>query len=443
MKKIYKLTILTLLCLLLASGIVYSAAQAEDQNEQDITLTVKTRYLESEIALGNPVDTAFFDSLDRFRVKYPNVIIEYEGIPHDIYEQKVQTLAAANELPDVSQIKGSWNKNIVDNGLIIDLKPIMDADEKWATPITWKSTINFQIGNSIYALSDVGGSAGMAVFYYNKAIFDECGISEFPKTISGLYEAIELIKAKGYVPIALGNKGKWVAESCILSTLGARFTGEEWNESITNRTGAKFTDTPFIQALEELQKWATMGAFNSDVNSIDNNQHKMLYYNKKAAMFIEGYWAASSIVKDAPEDVLENTFISFMPEVGREEFYKLSAGGGGGWGFAISSKLEGVSKDAAIGLVKEIISVESAKSIAEGAYNPTVLPGEYDASGFHRLIADLNTLSTQYERSTIYDARFDPAVIEVMNSGLQELLINAVTPQALAERIQKEYVNAE
>ncbi len=39
----------------------------------------------------------------------------------------------------------------------------------------------------------------------------------------------------------------------------------------------------------------------------------------------------------------------------------------------------------------------------------------------------------------IYDIRLTPPVIEVMNSGLQELLIGSVKPEELAKKIQDEY----
>jgi raffinose/stachyose/melibiose transport system substrate-binding protein len=38
-----------------------------------------------------------------------------------------------------------------------------------------------------------------------------------------------------------------------------------------------------------------------------------------------------------------------------------------------------------------------------------------------------------------YDLIFEPNVIDVMNKGLQELLINTISPEELAERIQAEY----
>ena len=41
----------------------------------------------------------------------------------------------------------------------------------------------------------------------------------------------------------------------------------------------------------------------------------------------------------------------------------------------------------------------------------------------------------------VYDHQLSSGVIDVMQGGLQELLIGRVTPEELAERIQSEYEN--
>jgi raffinose/stachyose/melibiose transport system substrate-binding protein len=45
--------------------------------------------------------------------------------------------------------------------------------------------------------------------FYNKAIFDAAGITEFPTTWDQLISVQQDLKAKGYTPIVLGNKEKW------------------------------------------------------------------------------------------------------------------------------------------------------------------------------------------------------------------------------------------
>lgn len=416
-----------------------SEEKTEDAKSKIITL----KFMGTEVRENIDTDVrvkAYFDAIDKFMADHPNVKIEHEGIPHDAYQQKIQVLAAANELPDVLDVKGSWNRNFVENNLITDLKPFINNDANWKSIIKETANLNFQIDDSVYGLSiESGGSTSM--IYYNEDIFKECGIAEFPKTINEFYEAIEKIKSKGYTPISMGNKGKWLAESCYLSTLGNRFTGTDWTTSIINRTGnAKFTDQPFIDALAFMQDLAKRGAFNSDLNSIDYKQQRVPYYNKKAAMFVEGFWAISSVINDAPEDVAKATKITIFPDLltGKGSA-NMTTGGPGGWAKSISKKLDGPARDAAIEWLKYYISVENATAL----YNNGIIPGMesdgYDKEKLHRLQLEYFDLMSTIEPCDVYDLTFDPAVESVLEAGLQELLIHSITPEKLANRIQKEF----
>lgn len=382
---------------------------------------------------------AYFDAIDEFQKQNPNIVIEHEGIPHDAYQEKIQVLAAANELPDMFDVKGSWNKNFVNNGLVADLTNDINADQEWKSIIKQDANLNFQVDGKTYGLSIESGGSTSLVFY-NEAILKECGINEFPKTTSDLYDAIEKIKAKGYTPISMGNKGKWLAESCYLSTIGNRFTGTEWTTSIINGTGAKFTDKDFVDSLSFFQNLAKAGTFNSDLNSIDYKQQRVPYYNKKAAMIVEGFWTINAILSDAPEDVLKATKIAVFPHIDEAKGpANMTTGGAGGWAKGISSKLEGPARDAAIECLKLYISKESANILYAGGIIPGMKSEDYDKDSLHRLQLDYFEIMDNITPCEVYDLTFDPAVEAVLENGLQELLIDAITPEKLAQKIQEEY----
>ncbi len=48
------------------------------------------------------------------------------------------------------------------------------------------------------------------------------GIEQFPQNFEEFKQAVATLAENGYTPISLGNKDKWVAQSCIISTLGDR-----------------------------------------------------------------------------------------------------------------------------------------------------------------------------------------------------------------------------
>lgn len=381
---------------------------------------------------------AFYESIDKYTAANPNVTITVDALATEPYNDRAKTLAAANELPEIFEVLGSWNRDFVKSGLVMDLTEIINSDTKWKSNIRPTAVNNYTVDGKIYGIClEEGGST--TLLFYNADILKECGYEKPPKTMTELFDYIKAIKAKGYTPISLGNKGDWVAESCYLSAIGSRYTGNDWNWNIVNRTGAKFTDPEFVKGLSLMQELAKAGAFNKDLNSIDYQQQRVPYYNKKAAMFIEGYWAINSLLTDCPEEVLAATHVTGIPDVDDGKTPNYAAGGNGGWAYALSSKLDGAAKEAAVGWLKTIISEESAVTVLEGGNPCAIEPGKYDQGKLAPLQVEFFDLMKQVPFCETYDLIFEPNVIDVMCNGLQDLLIMNTTPEKLAEKIQSEY----
>lgn len=411
------------------------------QAAEKVSLKIFTYKLKENIESDSRVK-AFYDSIDKFQAENPNVTINVEAIASEPYNEKAKILAAGNELPDIFEVLGSWNKSFVESEIVMNLKDIIDADPEWKKIIKPTAVDNYKVGDGIYGIClEEGGST--TLLFYNEAILKECGLSGPPRTMSELKDAVKAIKAKGYTPISLGNKGQWVAQSCYLSALGSRYTGNDWNYGIVNHTGAKFTDPEFVKGMASLQELAKLGAFNKDLNSIDYQQQRVPYYNKKAAMFIEGFWAINALNQDCPKDVLENTHVTGIPDCEDAKVPNYTAGGNGGWAFALYSELEGAKKDAAVKWLKTIISKEYAGMVLAGGNPCAIDAGEdYDKSQLTSLHKEFFEFSKSVPACVTYDLVFDPSVVDVMNKGLQELLINTVSPEELAKRLQTEYEKA-
>lgn len=377
--------------------------------------------------------------LDEFMESNPQYNIKEEVLSHDNYEMKIKTLAAANELPDVFLVKGSMVDTFRKSGLIESFEPIFAENQVWRDNFIEGAFSDFKRDGEIYAVPLSIGPTSL--IFYNQEIFKEAGITEFPETWAEFKTAILQIKEAGYTPISLGNKGKWVAESCILSMLGDRFTGTEWFRSIRDRQGASFTDPEFVAALAAMQDLAEMGAFNRDMNSIDNYQQKTAYYNQEAAMFFEGAWAINVLETSAPEAVVEKTRLAILPEVKVGKGDPNTLAGGAGWAYQINPNLKGKRREAAVELVKHLTNKEFSTRLIENNGRPASKPGAYDKNKLTRLMNDYFALIERSKFTPTYDVQLSPSIIEVMNSGLQELLIQVTTPEELADRIQTEYQN--
>lgn len=413
------------------------ANNSTEKPAEKIELHILTQFLKENIE-GDSRVRAFYDSVERYQNENKNVTVTVEAIAAEPYNDKAKVLAAGNELPDIFEVLGSWNKSFVESGVVMNLKDILNADPEWKAIIKDTAINNYKIGDDIYAIClEEGGST--TLLFYNEEILKECGVNAPPKNMDDLMNSIDAIRAKGYTPISLGNKGQWVAQSCYLSAIGSRYTGNDWNFDIVNRTGAKFTDPEFIKGLEVMYQLGKRGAFNSDMNSIEYQQARVPYYNEEAAMLIEGFWAINAFVADCPEDVLKVTHVTGIPECTDAKIPDYTAGGNGGWGFALSSKLDGTKKEAAVSFMKTFLSKESASTVLEGGNPCAILPGDYDKSNLSRLHTEFFDFMETVPTCETYDLVFPSNVVDAMNRGLQALLIDAVTPEKLAKELQAEY----
>ena len=386
------------------------------------------------------ISTSVRDALAKFGKDNPDIIVEEEAIgDQTAYYTKLKTLAASNELPDVFISKGSELAMFAKNQTAAPLDEILGADAAWKDGFVPSAFDDLTSDGKIYAVPY--SMLSTHVIYYNKKILAEAGFQTFPTTWADFKSMIEKVKAKGIAPIALGNKEQWVAESCILSALGDRFTGTEWFNSIKDGKDAKFTDPEFIKALAALQELGKAGAFNKDMNSINNDQQKTLYFNGKAAMFMEGSWAIGAVMA-GPKEIADNTEVAVLPSVEGGKGDPLSMSGGAGSGFASGVKGFAVKKDAIAKVLKAVSGADYAKSIAEKGEPAAFKVADYDKSKVTSLAVKYADMASKLKFTPIYDSYLNPAVVSKMNAGLQELLIGAVTPEELAKRIQTEYEKA-
>ncbi|MBB3114689.1 ABC-type glycerol-3-phosphate transport system substrate-binding protein [Paenibacillus phyllosphaerae] len=279
-----------------------------------------------------------------------------------------------------------------------------------------------------------------SVIYYNADIFKRAGYSAFPSTWEDFLDAIPRIRSLGITPISMGNKDQWVAGSCLLSALGDRFTGTAWFDGIVGRKGPAFTDQPFVQTLAAIKQLSDVGAFNDDMNRLDNFQQREAYYQGKAAMFLEGGWAVSSVIADAPPAILEQTHLSVLPQVPGGAGLPLSSAGGSGWGIALNANLKGEKLQAAVKLIKYLTGDTAANEMAaKGDISGSFATIRDQASP--PLFSEYIVLLDSVQLTPVYDVRLPPDVVQVLNEELQHLIMpgSSLTREEAANSIQAAY----
>lgn len=403
-------------------------AGGDDQDQETINLSF------GHFRVNNAgIDKLFLDTLDQYRAENPHVNLTEEAVAHDPYREKMTTLGASGELPDIFMANGSMIIDYQSKGYVMDWNDIIAEDTEWSEGFVDGAFDDFTIDGKVYGVSIKMDS--VHTIYYNKEIFADAGIDEFPTTWEGFKEAIVKLKEAGYTPIGMGNRSNVPVGSTLFSTLADRVTGTEWFEGLKTGESA-FTDEEFIQALEALQELVELGAFNPDINSIDEGQGESLYYNKQAAMHISGSWFLNRLLDNAPEDIIENTGFALLPAIDGGKGEAFAVAGGGGWSYAINSKLTGAEREAAIEIVKALSDADFAKAQKELGEFPARTVTDYDQSKLLPKVNEYTEFLDGVTYTPIYDIRLEPALVELVYQGVQELLIGVTEPEQIAERVQ-------
>ncbi|GAB2723368.1 extracellular solute-binding protein [Paenibacillus thermoaerophilus] len=370
--------------------------------------------------------------IDQYKKDHPNVELDVQGIPPDGYRTRLKTVAAANEMPDLFIMwPGVMTKEFAAGNLLQPINELLDAKKEWKDGFLPGSFDDFTIDGNTYAAPTA--LTPTSILYYNKEIFDKYNAKP-PKTWDELLALVDLFNQNKITPIALGNKAAWLAQSSILSSLADRVTGTEWFLNAVSQNGAKFTDPEFVQALGYLKQLADKKAFQDGFNSIDNTQMEQMFAQGKAAMMIDGGWALTNLAANATKEMLEKIEVTVLPEIpgGKGDPNSLSAVVG--TGFGLSKKVDGARKQAAFDLIYALSGPEAQKAILES--NQLVsYKVELDKTKVTPVFAKVYEMLGTVKRTPVYDGKLDSATADVVNNGLQELLMGG-KPEDIAKKIQ-------
>lgn len=382
---------------------------------------------------GAGTSKAFWNAANKFMEENPDVNIEFVFTDSNNYQEKLTTLMAGDELPDVWLSKGDMLPTFADAGVIQAADQYISADSEWAG-----AYVDGAFADCTYDGTQWGVPFQMqanCIGVYNEAIFEECGIDGWPETWTELLEDCEKIKAAGYTPIAMGNKDQWLAESAVFNTYAYKYIDQAWFDSLANNEGAKFTDEAFVRALAGFQDVAQY--FNEDMNSIDQDEMFALYYNKQAAMFFDGAWSVGTMIDNCPEDVLSSTHVGLMPAVEGESGTKYDTAAGAGWNYLISSGLEGDDLTACLAFLKTVTTGEYADDALQQGFISAGKAANADTSTLNPLFAEYYELAATMNNCSIFDCVL-PAEIGsgVLYADTQQLIAGTMTPEDMAADCQ-------
>jgi glucose/mannose transport system substrate-binding protein len=221
-----------------------------------------------------------------FKKNYPDVQFINAAVAGGAGTNAKAVLAsrlAANDPPDSFQgHAGAELSDYIKAGQVEDLTFLYEQ-EKWKDIFPASLMPLITVDGKIYSVPVNIHRAN--VLWFNPAVLKEAGVATPPKTVDEFITALEAVKAKGKIPLSLGEQWtqKHLLETVLLGVLGPdKWTGL-WNGQ---------TDWKSPEVKDALTKFATILTYtNKDAASLTWQDASKLMIDGKAGFNIMGDWA--------------------------------------------------------------------------------------------------------------------------------------------------------
>ena len=302
----------------------------------------------------------------KFLEEHPNITLNKvvkEGDPGNEFYQAV----ASGTAPDLVNCSFTMMDSYITSGILEPLNQYTDEWEEWGN-FTKEYVDMFTKDGKIYG---VPNQVAPMLFGYNKALFEEAGIKEPPKTWD---EALEDAKK-------INNPDNQVAR---YATLAAEWTewffqyyvwqagGDLTKENEDGTAELTFTDPAVIKAAEYYQKLKSENVLQSDLTLKFSDLVTNFGLGKIGMMPFAGDWVSEAITKGIDPDDIGLC----LPPAGPSG-KQTTAIGGDCW--VINAKADQAKKDAAWEYIKYYTGKDYRTSYFEnlatkGAPNPVIIP---------------------------------------------------------------------
>src|SRR5690554_8001568 len=127
-------------------------------------------------------------------------------------------------------------------GLVKDLRPLLGEDAKYYQ----EAVLAPQAGGFLAELPNTMTSSH--ALYINVPLLESLGL-EVPETYEDMVAMVPVLKDNNLDVILMGAQDDWVIQSTLFSMIVGRLLGDQYVDDILAGK-AKFTDEPFVKALE-------------------------------------------------------------------------------------------------------------------------------------------------------------------------------------------------
>ena len=294
-----------------------------------------------------------------FNKKYPDIKVEIQTITD--YAGQMKTRMNSKEYGDVLLIPSDVSPEDYEN-FFEPLGDTAELSEKYL------SMTDRSYEGVSYGIPSQMDATGVVI---NKKVFEDAGITEFPKTPEDFITALKKIKENdsSIVPLYTNYAAGWTLSNWDYTRTGVSGDADFTNELTTDTSPFDEGDTMYT-IYNTLYTIAKDGLIESDPTTSDWEQSKTDLANGKIAVMVLGSWAVQQI-QEINEDTADNIAFEAFPATAPDGKQYMPIGGNYNYGINVNSK----HKEAARKLIDWMVN-DSTMAVDNGAI-PTVRGAEY------------------------------------------------------------------
>ncbi len=410
MKKLVVLTLALTLALSLFAPAM--AAQAPREAELNIMMSFP-QYMDQW--------QAYVEQFEAKMLAEENVSVKVtlEMPSSDQYESVLQARLAGDDAPDLYTLHANNISLYNKAGHLTDL-----GNEPLAAKIYENVKATVSVDGKLMAVPIESQAWGVL---YNKAIFEACGLTP-PNTLTELKAVCEALKVKGYTPFMLAYQEQWVPQLMTALTLGGKVSGElpDWVARMYKDEGSYAEVRDIFGPIDVIMQNGTERAMEegSQAGAAD-------FAMGKAAMFVQGTWAAGTIMETNPDMKLG---VFPLPVNDNIECTRVNLSTSTTLAVYPGSK----EMDLALKFANYVLDDKDSSALFESCvFNPLATVHTFEAKSW---VADASSFVAQGR--AYQDLVLPNAVTDEQGKLLQEYYVGTVTQDQFIERMDKAFQNA-
>jgi raffinose/stachyose/melibiose transport system substrate-binding protein len=391
------------------------------------TLSVLTKFGLQQLA-------PYFQNLAKaYHQMHPGVTVTLDQESDDSVKGKTKTLVASNSLPDIYfSWTGNWGENFVRGNRAVDLTKVIGPGTAWGKTLSPSAVKSFEYNGKYYGIPLYLDGKFMG---YNKAAFQNAGISSAPTTFDQLLSDCDALRKTGITPISLGNKEAWPALH-YLGQLLAYDVPQATLQQDFDPAKAKYTDPGYVEALDQFKQLEQHCMDASSINGSSYATALQDFSDTKSAMYYQE-------ILEFDQSAAKNTKLS-PSDFG---FFQLPAPSGAkGDPHAVEGAPEGYMINSAskqiplaIDFMKFVTSQANAKVLSAPPYGqPSAVVGAVNPStSSASVVAGVKDINAASYLMPWLDTANTPGVAAAWLSNLQALVDGSMSAQQVVDKVKQ------